>query len=239
MEKNVRIGTTQNENVVYLGHRSIFLFLGSVLFIGIVFAWYAKDLPRPDKVKRSDGLSTVVLDRNGEKLYDIFEDQNRILVKWEDIPQQLKDATIAVEDKDFYKHQGLSRTGILRALLNIFVFRNLQGGSTLTQQLVKNVLLTQERTVPRKIKEAILAIQIERKYTKDDILRMYLNEAPYGGTAVGVEAASELYFSKPVKELNLVESAIIAGLPQSPSRYSPLSGMRERTWVARNMCSGA
>ena len=211
---------------------AFFLFLGSVLFIGIVFAWYAKDLPRPDKVKRSDGLSTVVLDRNGEKLYDIFEDQNRILVKWEDIPQQLKDATIAVEDKDFYKHQGLSRTGILRALLNIFVFRNLQGGSTLTQQLVKNVLLTQERTVPRKIKEAILAIQIERKYTKDDILRMYLNEAPYGGTAVGVEAASELYFSKPVKELNLVESAIIAGLPQSPSRYSPFSG-DEKAYVGR------
>ena len=112
------------------------------------------------------------------------------------------------------------------------MFRNLQGGSTLTQQLVKNVLLTQERTVPRKIKEAILAIQIERKYTKDDILRMYLNEAPYGGTAVGVEAASELYFSKPVKELNLVESAIIAGLPQSPSRYSPLSG-DEKAYVGR------
>ena len=207
-----------------LAMAAFFLFLAGVLFTVIVFAWYAKDLPRPDKVKRSDGLSTVVLDRRGEKLYDIFEDQNRILVKWEDIPQQLKDATIAVEDKDFYKHQGLSRTGILRALLNIFVFRNLQGGSTLTQQLVKNVLLTQERTIPRKIKEAILAIQIERKYAKDDILRMYLNEAPYGGTAVGVEAASEQYFSKPVKELNLVESAIIAGLPQSPSRYSPFSG---------------
>ncbi len=201
-----------------------FLFVVGTLFTGILFAWYAKDLPRPDKVVRSDGLSTVVLDRNGEKLYDIFEDQNRILVKWEDIPQSLKDATVAVEDKDFYKHQGLSRTGIIRAIVNIFIFRNLQGGSTLTQQLVKNVLLTQERTLPRKIKEAILAIQIERKYTKDDILRMYLNEAPYGGTAVGVEAASEYYFQKPVRELSLVESAIIAGFPQSPSRYSPFSG---------------
>lgn len=207
-----------------LAMAAFFLFLAAVLFTGIVFAWYAKDLPRPDKVKRSDGLSTVVLDRNGEKLYDIFEDENRILVKWEDIPQQLKDATIAVEDKDFYKHQGLSRTGIIRAILNIFIFHNLQGGSTLTQQLVKNVLLTQERTLPRKIKEAILAIQIERKYTKDDILRMYLNEAPYGGTAVGVEAASEQYFSKPVRELTLVEAAVIAGLPQSPSLYSPFSG---------------
>lgn len=212
---------------------AFFFFAGGILFIGLLFAWYAKDLPRPDKVKRSEGLSTVVLDRNGEKLYDIFEDQNRILVKWEDIPQQLKDATIAVEDKDFYKHQGLSRTGILRALLNIFVFRNLQGGSTLTQQLVKNVLLTQERTLPRKIKEAILAIQIERKYTKDDILRMYLNEAPYGGTAVGVEAASEYYFQKPVRELTLVESVIIAGLPQSPSRYSPFS-VDPKAYVGRS-----
>ena len=201
-----------------------FIFLSGVLFTGILFAWYAKDLPRPDKVKRSEGLSTVVLDRNGEKLYDIFEDQNRILVKWEDIPQALKDATVAIEDKDFYRHQGLSRTGILRALVNIFIFRNLQGGSTLTQQLVKNVLLTQERTLPRKIKEAILAIQIERKYTKDEILRMYLNETPYGGTAVGVEAASEHYFAKPVRELALVESAILAGFAQAPSRYSPFTG---------------
>lgn len=207
-----------------IGVIAFFLFVAGTLFTGLLFAWYARDLPRPDKVVRSEGLSTVVLDRTGEKLYDIFEDQNRILVKWEDIPQSLKDATIAVEDKDFYKHQGLSRTGIIRAVVNIFIFRNLQGGSTLTQQLVKNVLLTTERTLPRKIKEAILAIQIERKYSKDEILRMYLNEAPYGGTAVGVEAASEYYFGKPARELSLVESAIIAGLPQSPSRYSPFTG---------------
>ncbi|MBI5449709.1 PBP1A family penicillin-binding protein [Candidatus Gottesmanbacteria bacterium] len=200
---------------------AFFAITGSVLFVGLLFAWYAKDLPRPDKVKRSDGLSTVILDRNGESLYDIFEDENRIPVKWEDIPQYLKDGTVAVEDKDFYKHQGLSSSGILRALVNIFVFRNFQGGSTLTQQLVKTVLLTQERTLPRKIKEAILAIQIERKYKKDEILQMYLNEAPYGGTAVGVESASQYYFGKPVKELGLAESAILAGLPQSPSRYSP------------------
>lgn len=204
---------------------AFFLFAGGVLLTGILFAWYAKDLPRPDKVKRSEGLSTVVLDRNGEKLYDIFKDENRILVKWEDIPRAVKDATIAIEDKDFYKHQGLSRTGILRAMVNIFIFRNLQGGSTLTQQLVKNVLLTQERTLPRKIKEAILAIQIERKYTKDEILRMYLNETPYGGTAVGVEAASEYYFAKPVRELTLVESAVLAGFAQAPSRYSPFIGV--------------
>ncbi len=203
-----------------------------VLFTGFLFAWYAKDLPRPDRVRRIEGLSTVIRDRNGVRIYDIFEDQNRVPVKWEDIPQHLRDATIAIEDKEFYRHQGLSRAGILRALVNIFVFRNFQGGSTLTQQLVKNVLLTNERTLARKIKEAILAIQIERRYTKDEILQMYLNEAPYGGTAVGVAAASQYYFAKPVKELDLAESAILAGFPQAPSRYSPF-GNDAKAYIGR------
>ncbi|MBI5619982.1 PBP1A family penicillin-binding protein [Candidatus Gottesmanbacteria bacterium] len=216
-----------------LATAAFFLIVASVLFVGFLFAWYAKDLPRPDKVRRSEGLSTVILDRNDENLYDIFEGQNRIPVQWEDIPQYLKDATVAVEDKEFYKHQGLSTVGILRAVVNIFIFRNFQGGSTLTQQLVKNVLLTQERTLPRKIKEAILAIQIERKYKKDEILQMYLNEAPYGGTAVGVESASEYYFGKPAKELGLAESAILAGLPQAPSRYSPF-GPDPKAYVWRS-----
>ncbi len=197
------------------------------LSIGALFAWYAKDLPRPDRVKRTVGLSTVILDRNGESLYDIYENENRIPAKWEDIPDHLKNATVSIEDKAFYQHPGISTAGIVRALINIIVFRNFQGGSTLTQQLVKNVLLTQERTVPRKIKEAILSIQIERKYTKDEILTMYLNETPYGGTAVGVEAASEYYFGKPVKELGLIESAFLAGLPQSPSAYSPFTGTKD------------
>ncbi len=208
-------------------------FVVLILFTGILFAWYAKDLPRPDKVVRREGLSTVVLDRNGEKLYDIFEEANRIPAKWEEVPQYVKDATIAVEDKDFYKHQGLSTTGIMRGLMACVFLRRCQGGSTLTQQLVKNVLLSQERTLPRKMKEAVLAIQIERKYSKNDILLMYLNEAPYGGTAVGVKTAAEHYFDKDVKDLSLIQSAILAGLPQSPSYYSPFTGgegaYKERT----------
>ncbi len=215
-----------------IGVVAFFLVAASTLFTGLLFAWYAKDLPRPDNVKRSDGFSTVVQDRNGEKLYDIFQNENRILVGWEDIPQHLRDATVAIEDKEFYKHQGLSQSGIIRAFINIFLFHNFQGGSTLTQQLVKNVLLTNERTLPRKIKEAILAIQIERKYRKDEILRMYLNEAPYGGTAIGVEAGSQYFFGKPVKELSLVESVILAGLPQSPTRYSPF-GDDPKAYIGR------
>lgn len=201
----------------------ICLVVGTLL-IGLLFAWYAKDLPRPDKVRRTEGLSTVVLDRNGETLYDIYEDQNRIPARYEDIPNYLKLATVSIEDKDFFKHQGLSISGLMRGMVACIVIRRCQGGSTLTQQLVKNVLLSSERTLPRKMKEAVLAIQIERRYNKDEILQMYLNEAPYGGTAVGVEAAAQYYFNKPVKDLTLIESAIIAGLPQSPSTYSPFTG---------------
>lgn len=210
----------------------IALIVGIIFMIGM-FAWYSKDLPRPDRVKRTSGLSTVVLDRNGEKLYDIFQEADRIPAGWDEVPQYVKDATVAVEDKNFYSHQGLSMTGIIRALLsNMFTSGGLQGGSTLTQQLVKTVLLSKERTLPRKIKEAILSIQIERKYSKNDILLMYLNEAPYGGTAAGVKAAAEDYFGKPVKDLNLVESAVLAGLPQSPSYYSPFTG-EAKAYISR------
>jgi 1A family penicillin-binding protein len=217
-----RISRMRLWSIVIYG--AFILFVVGILSVGLLFAWYAKDLPRPDKVQRHDGLSTVVLDRNGEKLYDIFEEANRIPAKWDEIPQYLKDATIAVEDKDFYTHQGLSMTGIMRGMLACVVLRRCQGGSTLTQQLVKNVLLSQERTLPRKMKEAVLSIQIERKYSKNDILLMYLNEAPYGGTAVGVKTAAVHYFNKDVKDLTLIQSAILAGLPQSPSYYSPFTG---------------
>lgn len=203
-----------------------------VLFVGLLFAWYAKDLPRPDKVRRTEGLSTVVLDRSGETLYDIYTDENRIPVNFEDIPNYLKLATVSIEDKDFFKHQGLSTTGIVRGMVACIALHRCQGGSTLTQQLVKTVLLSNERTLPRKMKEAILAIQIERRYSKDEILKMYLNEAPYGGTAVGVEAAAQYYFDKPVKEVNLIESAFLAGLPQSPSAYSPFTG-QEKAYIWR------
>ncbi len=219
-----RLRSRNLQLVTFAALGGFFLLLLGLLGLGLMFIWFARDLPRPDKVSRVDGLSTIVLDRNGKEIYDIYQNVNRIPVTLAEIPDYLKQGTIAIEDKDFYKHQGLSTAGILRAMINIFIFRNFQGGSTVTQQLVKTVLLTNERSLPRKIKEAILAIQIERKYTKDEILQMYLNEVPYGGTAAGVEAAAQDYFGKNVKDLNLVESAILAGLPQSPSRYSPLIG---------------
>lgn len=206
--------------------------LGLILFSTLLFAWYAKDLPRPDRVVRREGFSTKIYDRNEELLYDVFADQRRTPISLEEVPLYLRQATIAIEDKNFYQHRGFDPTGIFRAMFNIVIYRRLQGGSTLTQQLVKNVLLTPQRTIPRKIKEFILAVQIESRYSKDEILQMYLNEAPYGGTAWGVEAAAETYFGKQASELNLIESAILAGLPQRPSAYSPF-GDDPKAYIGR------
>ena len=203
----------------------IFLILfgvGLVLMI-ILFAWYSKDLPSPTKVVRHDGFASKIYDRNGELLYDLYHDQKREPVTNDQIPDYLKKATVAVEDKTFYSHSGFDPLTPFRIIKNVFYFHKLTGGSTLTQQLVKNVLLTSDVTVTRKIKEFILSVQIEAKYSKSDILLMYLNEAPYGGTAWGVGTGAMQYFGKAVKDLNLAESAILAGLPQRPNVYSPFS----------------
>lgn len=195
---------------------------GSVAVI-IIFASYSVYLPSPTKVVRRDGFSSRVYDRNGKILSDIFKDDKRVPIVWDDVPDYLKKATIAIEDKSFYQHQGFDPLTPLRIAKNIVVNHRIVGGSTLTQQLVKNVLLTSERTVTRKLKEFILAVQIEAKYSKDQILLMYLNEAPYGGNEWGVGIAAEELFGKKVKDLTLAECAILAGLPQKPSVYSPYS----------------
>ncbi|MBI2195863.1 MAG: penicillin-binding protein [Candidatus Levybacteria bacterium] len=208
--------------------------IGFVLLMAVLFVWYSRDLPTPGKLVNADlEESTRIYDRDGILLYSVFQNENRTYVKLADIPKQVQQATIAIEDKDFYENQGFSITGYIRGLLiDPILRRRVSGGSTITQQLVKNVLLTSERSLPRKIKELMLAIQVDRKYTKDQILEMYLNDVPYGGANIGVEAAAESYFGKKVQELNLSEAAFLAGLPQSPSVYSPFSGKKyyiERT----------
>jgi 1A family penicillin-binding protein len=195
------------------------LFLASFVIIPL----FALTLPSSDKIVRNEGFSTKILDRNGQVLYDIFSQQRRTPITFDEVPLFLRQATISIEDKNFYKHQGFDPLGTLRGLSKIVTQGKAQGGSTLTQQLVKNVLLTSERSVFRKIREFLLAVQIEKKYTKDEILLMYLNEIPYGGTAYGIEAASEVYFGKKAADLNLIESAVLAGIPQRPSYYSPFS----------------
>jgi 1A family penicillin-binding protein len=207
------------------GAKAAFVGVIVAFFLALgLFAYYSRDLPSPDQVVRRAGWSTKILDRNGEPLYDVYEDQRRIPVTLDQVPETLRQATIAIEDKNFYQHSGFDLLGMLRGFTRLFTRGKAQGGSTLTQQLVKNVLLTSERRLSRKIREFVLAVQIERKYSKDEILQMYLNEAPYGGTAWGVEAAAETYFGKSVSELNLSESALLAGLPQAPSLYSPFLG---------------
>ncbi|OGK15598.1 hypothetical protein A3H80_03790 [Candidatus Roizmanbacteria bacterium RIFCSPLOWO2_02_FULL_37_19] len=213
------------EKVVSYALKSALIGVVAFFLLGMAaFAYFSRDLPEPGKIQRREGFSTVFYDRNDKVLFEMFEDKNRIPVDIEDVPEDLKNATVAVEDKTFFKHKGFSTPGIARAMLTIVLRGRLAGGSTLTQQLVKNVLLTQERTVTRKIKELVLAVAIERKFSKDEILEMYLNESPYGGTFWGVQSASKGYFDKDVKDLKLVESAIIAGLPQRPSVYNPVTG---------------
>lgn len=199
------------------------LILGGIAFLILVIIVFATQVPSPEQLtSREMAQATKIYDRNGELLYDIFKEQNRTPIKLSEVPPVVKQATIAIEDKDFYEHQGFSPLGITRAAFDLIASRRVEGGgSTLTQQLVKNALLTGERSLTRKLKEFILAIQVERTYSKDQILEMYLNEIPYGGTAYGIEAAANLYFGKHAKDLDLAESSLLAGLPQRPSVYSP------------------
>ncbi len=210
---------------INIGKWIFFGLLGATLFVVLLFAWFSRGLPDPTKVQRKSGFSTEILDRTGKViLYDVFTDQDRKFTPLSEIPDYLKKATISIEDKDFYKHQGFDPLAFLRIAKNVVTRQRLIGGSTLTQQLVKMLLLTNERSLSRKIREFMLALRIEKTFSKDEILQMYLNEAPYGGTAVGVAAASQIYFGKEPKDLTLTESVLLAGLPQSPSRYSPYSG---------------
>lgn len=200
-----------------------------VLIFLLIYLFIFKDLPSPNRLTSpiANPVSTKILDRNGQLLYEIYTEKNRTPIKLAELPEYVKWATIACEDKDFYKHKGFALRGIIRATYNIIFHRKLQGGSTITQQLVKNALLTQERTLRRKIREAILTYAIELLYSKDKILEMYLNQIPYGGTSYGIEAASQNYFGKKTSELTLGEAALLAGLPASPTKYSPFGAHPE------------
>lgn len=204
----------------YIISLTVFYVLLSLLYL--IYFYLLKDLPQPDKlITRNQIVSTKIYDRRGRLLYKIFRRQNRTLVRLEDIPLDLQRATIAIEDSEFYSHPGFNIKGIFRAAFNNLFRGKLEGGSTITQQLVKSALLTPERTLIRKIKEVILAIKVETRFKKDEILQMYFNEVGYGGAAYGAEEASQFYFDKHVWELNLAESALLAGLPKSPTKYSP------------------
>ncbi|MEK7130562.1 MAG: PBP1A family penicillin-binding protein [Patescibacteria group bacterium] len=195
-----------------------FFLIGTIGFVGLA-AWVARDLPDPNKlIDRSIPLSTKIYDRTGEVLlYEIHGDERRTLINLEEIPDYIKQATVAAEDRNFYQHKGVSILGIIRSLVRNITTGSKVGGSTITQQFVKNAVLTSEKTYVRKIKEVVLAWQIETRFSKDQILKLYLNEIPYGKTAYGIEAAARVYFNKSAKDLTLAETATIVGMVQAPT----------------------
>lgn len=214
-----------------------------LLMFGALFAYYRRELDaiRPAELaKRVQTTVTKYYDRNGVLLWEDKGDGNyKLVVEDKDISKYMKDATVAIEDKDFRKHGGFSLTGIMRAAVNNAQGGGTQGGSTLTQQLVKQVFFADEAAnrglggVPRKIKEIILSIEVERMYNKDQILTLYLNESPYGGRRNGVESAAQTYFGKPAKDLTLAESALLAGIPQQPGLYDPFNTEGHKDLIKR------
>lgn len=212
----------------------LFIVVGSLLLLVLIFVItvyliWGQDLPDVRHLKdASFAETTTIYDREGNVLYRIFGDENRTYVSLEDINNNVIDATISIEDKFFYHHWGFDPIGIVRAQINNMQDdSNIQGASTITQQLAKNLYLSPEKSIDRKIKELILAMQIEWYYSKDEILEMYFNKIPYGSNAFGIEAASKTFFDKPSSELTLVEASILASLPKAPSKFSPYGSNRK------------
>jgi len=208
--------------------RLLFLLIPIILLTLFLYFFIFKDLPSPTRLSSTSlPQSTKIYDRNSTLLYTIYADKNQSFVPLSHIPKNLQHATIAIEDKDFYNHGAIDIRGIIRAGYATLFKKQLQGGSTLTQQLVKTSLLTPERTLQRKAKELFESIATELIYSKDKILEMYLNQVPYGGTAYGVDAAAQTYFGKNVSKLTLSEAALLAGLPESPTTFSPFGSHPE------------
>ncbi|MDQ5971370.1 MAG: penicillin-binding protein, partial [Patescibacteria group bacterium] len=204
---------------------SLFVFGGiGIVFISLFIIWIST-LEIPDFksfTERKVANSTKIYDNTGKiLLYDLHKDIKRTVIKSEEIGTNIKNAAVAIEDSDFYNHNGIRIRSIARALWTRFLGGKVQGGSTITQQLIKNTLLTQEKTITRKLKEWVLALKIERVLSKEEILTLYLNEAPYGGTIYGIEEGSKTFFNKSPLDLSLAEAAYLAAIPNSPTFYSP------------------
>jgi Membrane carboxypeptidase (penicillin-binding protein) len=228
----------------------LFLFSTAVLSLGgAVYVWsVSRNLPTSEEmVNHRPNLATIVYDRNGKVITNLYY-ENRQWVKLDAVSEKMVKAVLAAEDADFYEHRGIKPTAILRAFMKIVTGQgNLQGGSTITQQLARNLFLTRERTVTRKIKDAVLAIRMEKTFPKEQILEMYLNTIYFGHGTYGIEAASQTYFGKAPSQLNLAEASVLAGLIAAPEYYTPirhldrakvrqgyvLGQMVSRGWISR------
>lgn len=218
-----------------------FLTLTGIILTGALFLYYRKDL---NEIKLSDlkvtGTTNTYLDRHGKLLWEDKGDGDyRLAVKAEDISKYMRWATVAIEDKKFYNHPGVDLFALARAALSIITRKGVQGGSTLTQQLIKQVYFADEAKdrglggIPRKIKEAILALEVEKMYNKEQIITMYLNESPYGGRRNGVESGARTYFGKTAKDLDIAESALLAAIPNNPAVLNPYNTHGHKQLIAR------
>ena len=210
------------KTVVFASELLIILIIVPIICAVAVFIIYAKDLPRPEKfTERPFVESTKIYDKTGKTvLYEMYGEEKRQYVALKDVSPFVKNAVVAAEDSKFYEHHGIDLRGILRSIeLDLNIGKPTYGGSTISQQLIRASFLSNEKTVKRKIREIILTIELERRYSKDQILEWYLNQIPFGPNIYGVETASYSFFSKPSKDLNLNESAILASMVQLPSYY--------------------
>lgn len=214
----------------------------SLVLIGSVFLWISTlEIPDLSTFEERRVLqSTKIYDRTGEiLLYDLHQDVKRTLVPYEEISRNIKNASVAIEDDTFFQHMGVRPFAIVRSMINNMSNGGSPfdgaGGSTITQQVIKNSILVQEKTLTRKIKEAILALRLEQALTKEQILNHYLNESPYGGTIYGVEEASQAFFGKKASDVTLAEAAYLAALPQAPTRFSPYGNNREDLETRKNL----
>lgn len=212
---------------------------GGLVFGGLLVLWAATlELPDLKNVhERKVAQSTKIYDRTGEiLLYDLSQNITRTVIPFDQISPKIREATVAIEDAEFYEHRGVKPTAFLRAVLvNLASLSFSQGGSTITQQVIKNALLTKDKTPARKIKEWVLAIKLEKTLSKEEILELYLNENPYGGSIYGVEEASQAFFGKKAFDVTLAEAAYLAALPQAPSYYSPYGNHRDRLDERKNL----
>lgn len=211
----------------------LFLFGG-----GAILLWLGNmEIPNLNTIsERRVTQSTKIFDRTGEiLLYDIHENERRTVVPFDQISRNIKNATVAIEDASFYQHRGIEPKAILRAVFaNLTNFGYSQGGSTITQQVVKNSILTADKTITRKLKEWVLAVKLEKTMSKEEILSLYLNEIPYGGSIYGIEEASQNYFGKKAADLNIAEAAYLASLPQAPSYFSPFGTHKDKLEERKN-----
>jgi len=218
----------------------IFGIIGFGLLIIGIFAVWVSNLKIPDFksfTERKVQSSTKIYDRTGEiLLYDVHQNIKRTVIPYEEMGTNILNATVAIEDSEFYQHQGIRITSIIRATIWAkLTGRRVQGGSTITQQLIKNTLLTPEVSLSRKIKEWILSVKLEKNMSKENILALYLNEAPYGGNIYGIEEATKAFFGKEPINLTLAESAYLAAIPNGPTYYSPYRKNKDKLDERKNL----